>query len=785
MKKTIAALAVLCCIACPVFVNAETEGSGQAPAEASDSAMAEPAAPLQKPAKASVKKQTKPAAKPAAAKAKAAKPADGQAAAAGEAGPDAKSKARDKKAAKPDAAESPTPAPAPAHKDDYESWLEKYGAWDRLDKVYSKDGDSPDVIFKRAKAAMQNGAPSQALAILESVQSFGDEQAEAQRLWMGGQACRVLGDPSKAVYWFSQAGTLMNERDLRAKFSAEPGLEAIWPDVCRRFFWIYSANATATSDSQSHLLRLTLKQAETVWGGKGFWTAARKAMEVESGGFYSFPGDAGLAISDQDKQRVAQVLGLLALKRHAQAQAALQSLESEELRSFWAIFVQYFEGQALPEQGLTIPDYPKAEIFWRSNMLVRYGNDLRNWTVEDEPTAAWAKFQKKVSDMKDEKILEKFEKDKDSDLISLKEPAPALAGYKVALALAAGRSDLARAFLDKAPDKSALPALVKTAAVILFDIPPFDLAAQDQAESSMQLTLIPVLASAGGAQISTTRMAHFAPFWIRMGEGQLRSSAQQDWPLDRLLILASLAETWQKSPSHDLAKRLAFLFPESEAGVLASISLANSAIADKQYQLADFYLRAIDDSWVTPSLKASLMSLRGDLAYSMDDKEAAMNYYREVVRSGGTIPDLTKLRLAFLLQQKGELKAGQKQLQDLWDKHESMPTSTQAELLYYLAEGEQALGNIDKALDHYMRLAFQYPQENIWAITAMFRAALLYEQRAQYDTARNLLQTVIRNAETPQQREAAQNRLADIESKMTKVQPDKSSQGQAKNIYPF
>jgi len=108
----------------------------------------------------------------------------------------------------------------------------------------------------------------------------------------------------------------------------------------------------------------------------------------------------------------------------------------------------------------------------------------------------------------------------------------------------------------------------------------------------------------------------------------------------------------------------------------------------------------------------------------------------------------------------------------------------QAELLYYMAEGEHSMGNIDKALDYYLRLAWQYPQENIWALTAMFRAALIYDGMGQYDTAKNLLVTVIRNAETEQQREAAKNRLTEIEAKRGRAE-ERTKAGGGNMVYPF
>jgi len=105
----------------------------------------------------------------------------------------------------------------------------------------------------------------------------------------------------------------------------------------------------------------------------------------------------------------------------------------------------------------------------------------------------------------------------------------------------------------------------------------------------------------------------------------------------------------------------------------------------------------------------------------------------------------------------------------------------QAETLFWLGEGEQAMRNPDKALDYYLKLAWQYPQENIWALTAMYRASLIYEKRGKYETAKRLLGTVVRNAARKEQRVAAQARIDAIDKKMG----EEKSEGESTLVYPF
>ncbi len=98
-----------------------------------------------------------------------------------------------------------------ASKTTFENWLQEYGAWDRLEQEYAKEtnSDSPDVILKRAEVYLNLNSPHKALELVEMTSTFADNATEAERLWIGGQAHRALGDLSKAVLWFTQASKFM------------------------------------------------------------------------------------------------------------------------------------------------------------------------------------------------------------------------------------------------------------------------------------------------------------------------------------------------------------------------------------------------------------------------------------------------------------------------------------------------------------------------------------------------------------------------------------------------
>lgn len=130
------------------------------------------------------------------------------------------------------------------------------------------------------------------------------------------------------------------------------------------------------------------------------------------------------------------------------------------------------------------------------------------------------------------------------------------------------------------------------------------------------------------------------------------------------------------------------------------------------------------------------------------------------------LPAMIRLRVALLYQQQRDFSSAKKQLLVIQTENKDLSTELKAEILFWLGEGEQAVKHTESALKYYLTLAWKYPQENIWALTAMYRASLIYEKRGNYPTAKRLLTTVVKNAGRKSQREAAKARIDAINNKM-------------------
>jgi TolA-binding protein len=226
------------------------------------------------------------------------------------------------------------------------------------------------------------------------------------------------------------------------------------------------------------------------------------------------------------------------------------------------------------------------------------------------------------------------------------------------------------------------------------------------------------------------------------------------------------------------------VFRNSAFGINSMLYLVDMAIDSKDMQLAAFYLNQLKKRHLNKEYQARWLEAKTRLELGVGKQDKALETYGKLMATNEPVPAFTRLRMALLMQQRGELPKARAQLLDLWSDKDDYPTAMQAEILFWLGEGEQAMRNTDAALDYYLKLAWKYPQENIWALTAMYRASMIYEQRGKFETAKKFLKTVIKRADTKEQREAAKARLSTIESKSGGGKSKNSSDDQGIQ-YPF
>jgi tetratricopeptide (TPR) repeat protein len=165
------------------------------------------------------------------------------------------------------------------------------------------------------------------------------------------------------------------------------------------------------------------------------------------------------------------------------------------------------------------------------------------------------------------------------------------------------------------------------------------------------------------------------------------------------------------------------------------------------------------------------LSLKAKMERESGKDDEALASYQEMIALGRDIDPKARLDMATFLQLKNDFAGAKKQLLVLWEQHETMPKPLQAEILFWLGEGEHSQKNYDAALDYYLQLAYQYSKESMWPTVAMYRASMIYELKGKYDAARKFLNAVIATAERKEEREAARNRLNALEARPERSSP--------------
>jgi len=707
-------------------------------------------------------------------------------------------------AKKPVAKTAPKAATANQNDAAYEQWLRKYGAYDRIVSATPESGeDAAANALKRAEGLLLQGTPQQALQLIENLPAYEDATQETRRLWLGGQAHRALGDAYKAVIWYSHAVQLMDAKQLKARLTGEPGLDALWVDVWRRQFWAFVGNPSASREALEATLRTLLSQAEAAWGPENFWVKASEALTLAKGDSPSEQAepetaeaakdapakaapakaakagkdkDAALAVSEADRTRIAQAAALASLEDYARAREALSGVSEPALRDFWRAFLDFLATGKAPEaKGLATAGFAKAAGFWNANQLAPYAANREEWFLGNQGSQAWVKFRNNIAQLPRSEAREAVDKELQSLLLS-EEMSRLLRSMKLVLLLEDGSQDAAREVWNSL-DKRKLPLSLRLAGGLAFQEELKSLLPQEIGAAGKLSPALSALLAAGGNGLP---LAGEAPFWTRMEVGR-NSSVNKVWPLDRLLVMADWQARWVAGPGPELARRSAFLFPDTSYGYDCLLYLAKRAVENRSFQLADAYFARMAGMSVGKKQQAARLGLKAKMERDSGRDEEALKTFHEIEALGVDLDPRTRMDMATFLQLKIDFEGGRKHLLILWEQRDKLTRPEQAEVLFWLGEGEHSLRNYDAALDYYLRLAYQFPQEPMWPTAAMYRSAMIYEIKGNYEAAKKLLATVIATADTKEAKEAARNRLSALEAKAGKPTTKESGE----TVYPF
>ncbi len=242
--------------------------------------------------------------------------------------------------------------------------------------------------------------------------------------------------------------------------------------------------------------------------------------------------------------------------------------------------------------------------------------------------------------------------------------------------------------------------------------------------------------------------------------------AEQFLPFEPIGFYKQLAA--KKSLDFSTSYHFSFLFPKSYLGQKSFLFLAKKVHSEKNNSLAWKYLQQIDPDKLDWNSKVELLKAKAGLLMELNQTEEALSTYLKLLSfAPNQLSVEKKLKLGLLAQRLNKLSLAENIFINLLAQKESLTTSLQAETLFWLAETYQMQGLEQEALKKYLELAYSYPKENIWAVTALYRAGQLCEKNKNYSLAKTLYSLVLKKAERKSQKEAAKERLKFLEDRIS------------------
>lgn len=630
----------------------------------------------------------------------------------------------------------------------FPAWLKKHEAWDSYEKVLQQEKNTPKVVLERAYSLLRLGEAKAALQLLEEHEPFTD-QLEAERLWLYGSALRLNGDGSRAVLTLSKALKFYEPKKQKELLLSQQALSVLWEAVWRQWLWECLASPLLEKGRRTLLLQVA-QQGELAWPKKTFWQQAKKLAQGKN--FVDVKGGYLEPALNQDRLSAARALLASAAGFKELAMSELKKIQKKDLCQFWGLFLSLTD-----EAPFSVPQNFSSTA---TDFFEAYGQGLaglkkHGWNLTMPEIPSWKKFYAELATMSPEAALTRLKKELESSLIP-EDLRGILENYVFIFQLIAadfaksGQRSALKTFWNKLAKDNLSPAMQISALLVFTENQ--DFTAQP---------LYPAFCTLAAATGYVPHAKIQSSFWKKAPS--VFDPLAQYQELKSQFFQAKKKKTAQKK---EVALHLAYLFPESVVAQQALFFLAQQAHAENKPVLAWRYLQRIVLPALPKEMEIDYFLAKAGLEMQLGkEKEALSSYLDILAQNPQALPPVKKLRLALLAQQQNQWPVADKILHELWAQKKDLSKELQAELLFWIGEGQQYMGQTDEALETYLRLGWKYPKENMWAVTALYRAGLIYEQQGKSAAAKKLYQTVLENSGRESQKKAAKQRIKAIESK--------------------
>ncbi len=623
--------------------------------------------------------------------------------------------------------------------------IQKYGAYEALEEELSKDKHlSPELILELAKIKFLLNKPTEVLSLLQQRKFSG--KVEGKRLLLLGDTYRLLGNFKQSLIYYAKARNYLTTKEM-VKL---PQFQLFWNMGIRKWIWqcIYYGECLSNKGELSSLENVVLTGG-LLWRTSPLWSAARKTCALISQGNYPVP----LVPSSSLRSSLVKFFAYISLSDYEEAKKIAQS------------FPKIFQRQALlcllnllEERGIT--SFSKNNNIPKLNALVELLPSLikerfagETWGISYPEGGGFGTLRKELLSLPPQKALSILKEQISSPLISSSEKE-ILRQFQMAFGLIGSdeyklEERYSPLFIKKLPLSLKISLLILNADKSFAFFPAF----------SRAYTLSMIVLQPFGIE-----PCHMNSSFFDISPSQIDTMIKK-YPLDMLLYYCYLKQKIEKKASDVFLKAMAFLFPDTLQGKEALISLAQLELKKGNLLKATAYLKMIKFNYLTQELVKRYYLTMAELMEKEGQKDAALSYYKKLLElSPSLVPPIKFLKIALYAQQIQKWKEAQQFLLYLWNNKEKLRLSRemQAEVLFWLAEGDQQLGKEDKAIERYLKVYWFYKDQYIWSITALYRTGLIYERRGNLIVARRIFKDVLKNARRKSEKQAAKARLKAI-----------------------
>jgi TolA-binding protein len=211
---------------------------------------------------------------------------------------------------------------------------------------------------------------------------------------------------------------------------------------------------------------------------------------------------------------------------------------------------------------------------------------------------------------------------------------------------------------------------------------------------------------------------------------------------EALLWLAQYAmKNSQYAEAIDSYTQILERFPDSAPADQINYELAQAYEMQGSLDQALVHYKAVSSK--DPALYSRVkLAIAGIFSREFDPSKA-LGAYQNIVSANPEYSRDAYLKMAQLYRNSQDYENEIATYEKAMKTEQGKASVTNAELLFNIGDAYEAAGGVEKALDYYLKVPAQYPQETAWVVKAYLRIATIFEDRKDWEGAKVTYRKII------------------------------------------